>query len=140
MLKRDITYKDFDGNEVTETFYFNLSRTELVDLELSYDGGLEAAINRIIESKDVKALINEFKRIVLESYGVKSEDGKRFIKNDEVREAFSQTAAYDSLFFELATNADAAADFVKGIVPFELTELSQPNVENVQLPPAPPTS
>lgn len=140
MLKRDITYKDFDGNEVTDTFYFHLSKTELMDLELSYQGGLEATINRIIETKDVKSLINEFKRIILAAYGVKSEDGKRFIKTDELREQFTQTAAYDALFFELATDAEVAAEFIKGIVPVDLSNLSVAEVETVQLPPVPPTS
>lgn len=122
MLKRNITYKDFNGEEVTETFYFNLTRTELIELEVSYEGGLQAAIQRIIEENDPKKLIMEFKRIVLLAYGVRSEDGKRFMKSDQIREEFSQTAAYDELFMELATDDDAAADFVKGIIPSDLVQ------------------
>lgn len=140
MLKRDITYKNFDGTEVTDTFYFHLSRTELMDLELSYQGGLEATIRRIIETKDLKSLIEEFKKVILASYGVKSEDGKRFIKTDELRKEFTQTAAYDALFFELATNAEIAAEFINGIVPADLGDLQAANTETVPLPPPPPSS
>lgn len=144
MLKRDITYEDFNGETKTETFYFNLTKTEIVELELSYEGGLEAAIQRIIKAEDVKSLIKEFKRIVLLAYGVRSEDGKRFIKNDELREEFSQTAAYDALFIELATNDTAAASFVKGIIPTDMAkqidnvELGQNVQQAFTLPPVPP--
>jgi len=120
MLKRNITYEDFNGETVTDTYYFNLSKTEIVELEFEYEAGLEQALQRIIETKDHKALIAEFKKIVLLAYGVKSEDGKRFIKNDELREEFSQTAAYDALFMELATDANAAGDFVTGIIPKDM--------------------
>ena len=117
MLIRPITYENFDGETVTETFHFNLSKSEIVELQVSYKEGLEAAIARIVRTEDKKQLIEEFKRIILLSYGERSEDGKRFVKNDELREAFSQTAAYDSLFIELATDDTAAADFIKGILP-----------------------
>jgi len=117
MLKKDITFTDYNGDEVTETYYFNLSRAELVELEVSYSGGIEAAITRIIETRDVRNLIKEFKKIILLSYGVRSEDGKKFIKNQELRDDFTQTAAYDALFMELATDADAAAVFMNGIIP-----------------------
>jgi len=145
MLKRDITYEDFNGETVTETFYFNLTKTEIIQLQFGYEGGLEAAIRKIIESEDGKQLIDEFQKIVLASYGVKSEDGKRFIKTEELREEFKQTAAYDQLFMDLATNEDAAADFIKGVVPKDLTEELQrlaaaptpPATVDVPLPPPP---
>lgn len=136
MLKREITYEDFDGNQVTETFYFNLTMTELVELEAGREGGLQAALQRIIETNDRQALVKEFKSIILMAYGIKSEDGKRFIKNDELRDAFTQTAAYDALFFELATKADAAADFIKGITPKDVSR--QIAIAEVNLPPGPP--
>ena len=122
MLKRDITYEDFDGEKTTETFYFNLTKSEIVELEVAYDGGLQAALLRIVKTNDRKNLVAEFKKIILLSYGQKSEDGKRFIKSDELREGFSQTAAFDALFIELATNDDAAATFLKGIVPKEFSQ------------------
>jgi hypothetical protein len=140
MLKRDITYENFNGVKETETFYFNLTRTEIVELELSYDGGLEVSIQRIIDAQNVKALITEFKRIVLLAYGVRSEDGKRFMKSDELREAFSQTAAYDALFMELATDDNAAAIFIKGIIPSDMSKEID-KIEGQQtfnLPPVPP--
>lgn len=120
MLKREITYEDFDGNSQTEVFYFNLTKTEIIGIEVDYEEGLEAALKKIIASNDRKSLVEEFQKIILMSYGVRSEDGKRFIKNDQLREEFSQTAAYDSLFIELSTDAKAAADFVNGIIPKDL--------------------
>lgn len=134
MLKRDITYEDFDGEQVTETFYFNLTKSEIIELEVSYKEGLQAALLRIVKAQDNKTLIAEFKKIVLLAYGERSEDGKRFIKNDEIREAFSQTAAYDALFMELATSDDAAATFIKGVVPKDFAK----EIEKTQDVPLPP--
>ena len=122
MLKRTIKYEDFDGNLISEDFYFNLSKSELIELEVQYDKGLGETLQDIVKENDFKKLIAEFKRLVLLSYGVKSEDGKRFIKSDELREEFSQTPAYDALFMELATNDNAAADFIQGIVPRDMAE------------------
>lgn len=144
MLKRDITYEDYNGETVTDTFYFNLTKTEIIELEVGYEGGLEMAIQRIIEAKDNRSLIEEFKKIVLAAYGVKSEDGKRFIKSATLREEFSQTAAYDALFMDLATNEDAAAKFITGIIPKDLAEAvpdkPSQNIQTVELPPPPPTA
>lgn len=134
MHKREITYTDYNGEEVTDTFYFNLTKSELVELEVNYEAGLESTIKKIIETKDNKALIEQFKRIILLAYGVKSDDGKRFIKNDATREEFSQTAAYDSLFMELATNDSSAATFVTSILPRDMTPVSDKPV----LPPPGP--
>ena len=122
MLKRQITFEDFNGDKCTETHYFNLSKAELVEMEVIYKEGFEVHVQRIIESKDNAALIKEFKDIILMSYGEKSADGKKFVKNDELREAFSQTAAYQELFIELATKDGAADDFIIGVVPKELSQ------------------
>jgi hypothetical protein len=139
MLKREITYEDFNGEKATDTFYFNLTKTEIIELEVSYEGGLEAALKRIVATNDSKNLIAEFRRIVLLAYGVKSDDGKRFIKSNELREEFSQTAAYDALFMELATNDEAAATFIKGIIPKDMTqEVAKSEVSVLPLPPQPP--
>jgi hypothetical protein len=126
MLKRDITYEDFNGDPQTESFYFNLSKPELVELEFSFKGGLAAAIQKIIDSKDYGLLISEFKKIILMSYGIKSEDGKSFIKSEELSHKFSQTAAYNALFIELATNENSAADFITGIIPKDMKPANQP--------------
>lgn len=133
MLKREIKYENFDGNEVTDTYYFNLTRSEMIELEVGYKDGLEAALRRIIETNDRQKLIAEFKNLVLLSYGVKSDDGKRFIKSDQLREEFTQTPAYDALFMELATNDDAAATFIKGIVPKDFSK-EMDKIQDVQLP------
>ena len=117
MLKKTITYNDYNGVERTEDFYFNLSKAELMELEMSTSGGLAEMINRIVAAQDAPAIINIFKKLVLKAYGEKSPDGKRFIKSDEIATAFSQTEAYSILFMELATNADEASKFVNGIIP-----------------------
>jgi hypothetical protein len=133
MFKRDVTYEDFDGEEVTETFYFNLSKRELIELEVEYKEGLQDALQRIIKANDNKTLIFEFQKIVLLAYGIKSDDGRRFIKTPTVKEEFSQTAAYDSLFMELATNAEAASAFINGIIPKDIAqaaEKSEPATNN----------
>lgn len=117
MLKKTITYVDFDGNERTETFYFNLTQAEVAEMEMSTKGGLAEKINRIIESQDGEMIIAMFKEIVAKAYGEKSADGKYFVKTKENREAFMQTQAYSDLFMELATSTDAATAFINGIVP-----------------------
>lgn len=120
MLKREISYEDYNGNQVTEAFYFNITKPELIELELEAEGGLGAMIERIIETKNHNELIKQFKRLVLMAYGEKSEDGKRFVKSDKMREEFSQSAAYSALFMELATDDNAAAIFLKGVLPKDL--------------------
>lgn len=117
MLKKTITYTDYNGVERTEDFYFNLTKAEIMEMEMTTVGGMAEAITQIINAKDIPAIINVFKDIVLKSYGEKSPDGKRFIKSDEITTAFAQTEAYSQLFMELATDADAAAEFVNGITP-----------------------
>ena len=117
MLKKTITYTDYNGTERTEDFYFNLSRAELMEMEMSTTGGMIELIQRIVAAQDSPAIIKIFKELVLKAYGQKSADGKRFIKSDELSTEFAQTEAYSQLFMELATDADAAAKFVNGIVP-----------------------
>lgn len=119
MLKKTITYTDYNDTERTEDFYFNLNKAELTEMELSTNGGLAEMITKVVNAQDGPEIIKIFKDVVLKAYGVKSPDGRRFIKNDEVRDAFAQTEAYSVLFMELATNADAAAEFVNGIMPAE---------------------
>jgi len=117
MLKQTIKYTDFDGNEREEDFYFNLTKAELMEMELSTEGGLEKRIKAVVAAQDTKAIINIFKDIIIRSYGVKSPDGKRFIKNDDVRDEFVQSEAYSELFMQLATDEKAAANFINGITP-----------------------
>ncbi len=117
MLKKTITYTDYNGTERTEDFYFNLSKAEAMEMEMGTSGGLTETIKKIVAAQDSPSIIKIFKDFILKAYGEKSLDGKRFIKSKEISEAFSQTEAYSQLFMELATNADAAAEFVNGIVP-----------------------
>ena len=117
MLKKSITYVDYNGVERTEDFYFNLSKAEIMEMELSTVGGLAEMINKVVATQDAPSIIRIFKDLVLKAYGEKSADGKRFIKSEALATEFSQTEAYSNLFMELATDADAAAAFVNGIVP-----------------------
>lgn len=126
MLKKTITYTDFNGMERSEDFYFNLTQAEVMEMEMSTVGGLSEMIQRIIAAQDTPSIIKVFKDLVLKSYGEKSADGKRFIKTPEIAEAFSQTEAYSVLFMELATNADSAAAFVNGIIPKSKAQQSLP--------------
>ena len=126
MLKKTITYTDFDGNERSEDFYFNLSKAEIMEMELGVSGGMSQMLNKIVAAQDSERIIKIFKEIILKAYGEKSPDGRRFIKSEELSTAFSQTEAYSQLFMELATNADAASKFVNGIVPANTTQIAAP--------------
>ena len=120
MLKERINYTDFNDVEREEDFYFNLNEAELTEMEMGVEGGLAEMITRIVEAKDAPAIIKVFKELILKAYGEKSPDGKKFIKSDELSLAFSQTNAYSKLFMKLATDSDAAAKFVNGIIPANL--------------------
>ena len=122
MIKKTVTYTDYNEVERTENFYFNLSKAEVLEMEMSTAGGMAESIQKIIDAKDTPAIIRVFKDLVLKAYGVKSDDGRRFIKSKELSEEFAQTEAYSQIFMELATDADAAAKFVNGIVPADLAQ------------------
>ena len=122
MLKKTMTYTDYNGIERTEDHYFNLSKAEIMEMEMSTTGGLAEMIKRIVAAQDQPAIIKIFKELILKAYGVKSADGKRFVKSEEISIEFSQTEAYSQLFMELATDADAAAAFVNGIIPADMAK------------------
>jgi hypothetical protein len=137
MLKREITYQDFfDGETVTETLYFNLTKTEILKLEASYDDGLQDTLMKMIRERDMKTILEEFERIVLLAYGRRA--GNRFEKSDQIREEFKQTAAYDALFMELATDTNAQVAFVKGILPPEFAQAAEKAQAEDRFPPPPP--
>lgn len=117
MLKETIKFEDYNGVERTEDHWFNLSEAEIMEIELGTTGGFAEMIEKIIAAKDTPSIIKIFKDLILKAYGQKSSDGRRFIKSKELSEEFSQTEAYSVLFMKLATDADAAARFVNGIIP-----------------------
>ena len=117
MIKETIKYFDFDGNERTESFYFNLTKAECMEMELSASGGLEKTIQRILEAKDTKMIVETFKDLILKAYGEKSPDGKHFFKSPEISARFAATEAYSELFMKLASDAEEATRFFNGIVP-----------------------
>lgn len=124
MLKKTITYEDWNGKTRTEDFYFNLTRTECAELEFGLGPGksLSSSFQTLIDNNDMGVIVATVKKLLLTAYGVKSDDGRRFIKNDEVREAFEQNPAFDQIYMELATNAEYAADFLTAILPSNVTE------------------
>lgn len=129
MLKKTINYTDFNGVKATEVVYFNLTKAEVAEMELesstlkadgTMTGGMQAMLNSVVESGSGKQIIAVFKEILSKSYGIRSEDGKRFIKTPEAFEEFTQTAAYSEFFMGLITDADAASNFVKGVMPADM--------------------
>ena len=126
MLQKNIKYVDYNGVEREEVFLFNLTKAELMEMELGTTGGLTEMIQKIIQTKDQPSIIKIFKELILKAYGEKSADGKRFIKTDEhgnpLSRAFSETEAYSNLFMELSTDDKAAAAFVNGIIPEGLSK------------------
>jgi len=122
MLKKTITYTDYDGNERTEDFYFNLTKAECIKLQFGTTGGLEKLIRKIIAEQDATKVLPIFEEIVLSAYGEKSMDGRRFIKSKELSEEFKQTEAYSQLFMELMTDSSAATDFINGIIPEPMSQ------------------
>jgi hypothetical protein len=140
MFTKAIKYKDFNDNEVTENAYFNLSKSELMELEFSQQGGFETFLKRIIETNDNPELFKLFKSIILMSYGRKSDDGKRFVKTQELRDEFEQSPAFGELLMEIIMDPEESmAAFIKGVMPADFVPaevLAQPKP---QLPPPPST-
>ena len=122
MLKKTITYKDYNGVERTEDFMFNLTKAEILEMQLTKDGGMDAAIKKIVDAKDAPEIMKVFKDLILKSYGIVSEDGRRFIKSKEISDCFAQTEDFSMLMMELATDTDAASEFVTGIGPAAATQ------------------
>ena len=122
MIKKTVTYKDLNGTERTESFYFHYYESEILEMELSVDGGFAERIQRIIEAKDQPTLIRVIKKFVLDAYGVKSDDGKQFIKNDAVRDSFKQCPAFSKIFMDLVLDDKLASEFVNGVVPEDMAD------------------
>jgi hypothetical protein len=125
LLKKTLTYENFNEEEVKEDFFFHLSQAELVELELNHTGGMSAALQRIIDAEDGAGIVEEIKTIITMAYGVRSLDGKKFIKNEELIKDFRSTGAYDALFMELVMDSDKALQFVRGIMPRGMVEQAE---------------
>jgi hypothetical protein len=125
VLKKSITFTDFNGDEVTEDHYFNLTKAELVELEMSHEGGLKESLENVVAAEDGGRIIEEMKKIIMKAYGKRSADGKRFIKTEDLRQEFESSEAYSELFMEMVTKADAAAEFVVGIMPKGMVDDNQ---------------
>ena len=133
MYKKTISYTDYNGTDRTEDFYFNFTKAELAEMELSVSGGMQAMLTKIINAQDTPKLADLFKQIIFKAYGEKSADGKRFIKSEELSREFSQTEAYSILYMEMATDDKAAAEFINGVIPADLqSELDEDAVANLR--------
>lgn len=138
MIKKTVKYKDYNGNEREDVCLFNLDEAELMEMELSTTGGLSTTIEKIVQEQDTAKIIEMFKDIVLKSYGKISDDGRRFIKNDELRDEFRQSKAYSTLFMELATDAEAATKFIEGVIDIDQNDPRLALVKKNNAIPAPP--
>ena len=139
MIKKTIKYTDYNGNEREDVCMFNLDEAELMEMELSTTGGLSSTIEKIVQEQDTAKIIAMFKDIVLKAYGQISDDGRRFIKNDTIREEFQQSKAYSTLFMELATDAEAATKFIEGVIDVDQNDPRLALVKKNNNPiPAPP--
>ncbi len=117
MFKHNIKYTDYTGTERNEVFYFNLSKAELMEMELSTTAGVEEMIRMMIQTNDNAKIVQTFKDLILKSYGIKSEDGKRFIKSSELREQFEQSEAYSEFFMAMLNNEDGLqTKFINGVI------------------------
>lgn len=125
MLKREVTYENYDGVEVKETFYFNLTRSEIIMMGMEEDGDVAERLQAILDKKDGKQIVKTFHDLLLRSYGEKSADGRRFVKSAELSKAFSETPAFDVIFEEMMTNPDKALDFINGLIPKQYREAVQ---------------
>lgn len=122
MIKKTVTYIDYNDVERTETFYFHFTEAEILDMEMGTEGGFAERVQRIIDAKDQTSLLKVIKNFVLDAYGVKSEDGRRFIKSKEVKDAFVECPAYSEIYMELLTDDTVAAEFVNKVIPDNMQE------------------
>lgn len=134
MLKKTITYTDYEGNQRTEDFYFNLTKTELVKMQLENGDAFADKIRAIIKAKDTAEIIKLFEEIVLKAYGVKVDGGRRFAKSAAAVQEFLETPAYDELYMELISDPKKFAAFINGLIPSDLAEQVKKMQESGQIP------
>ena len=133
MIKKTIDYVDYNGVKRSEDFYFNLNEAELTEMELSTKGGMSSMLEDIVAADNTQKIIDVFKKLILSAYGEKSDDGRRFIKSEELAVGFSQTEAYVKLFMELATDTKAAIDFVNGVMPANIEEIKEEDIKQLSV-------
>ena len=131
MIKKTIKCKDFDGNSYEEELYFHLSKGELIDMAVEEDGDLLDRIMKIAREDDPIKIIPIMKNIILRAYGVKSSDGKSFIKDEETTKNFKYSQAFSELYTELSTDSQKAAEFINGIMP-EFDKETQKKIEEAR--------
>lgn len=131
MIKWPITYTTYNDETITEDFYFNLNKAELVQLQFNANGSYSNFMERIMNERDYKTLGEEFRNIILSAYGKKSDDGKQFRKSDAIREEFENSAAFAELYIELISGGEAATKFFTGILPKDLQGEAQKNAQNL---------
>ena len=122
MIKWPVTYTDYNGDVVNEDYYFNLNKAELIQMQFDANGTYAGFIQRIVDDRDYKSLGKEFRKIILDAYGKKSDDGRRFIKNQEMRDEFEQSEAYATIYYDLLSDEDKMTKFIQGILPADLRE------------------
>ena len=138
MLKKTIKYTDYDGNVREEDFYFNLNKSELIELSVSKDGGIETVLTRLIKQQNVKEILEIIQKLILKAYGEKSDDGKVLLKSDEISQRFKCTEAYNELFCDLAEDSKKALEFIHGLIPKDVlekmieAEKNQPQITDAQ--------
>jgi hypothetical protein len=158
MHARTMTYTNFDDEEVTEVFHFNMSKSDIIRLEAEKKGGFSEYLKEMVKTEDTPTLLAQFERILLMSFGIKSPDGKHFDKSEEISARFKNHAAYDKLFWEIFNDQDKLAEFLIEIAPKETKEAMRkdfaeqkkadeaeaavaptPAIAPTPMPPTPPT-
>jgi hypothetical protein len=122
MIKKVIKYTDYNDVEREEAFWFNLSKSELSRMAMSQEGDMSEKIRDMVKAKDTKAILQIFEDIILKAYGIKSEDGKRFMKSEDISRSFVESPAYDELYFELIQDGEKMANFISALLPKDLAE------------------
>lgn len=122
MIKKTVNYEDFNGEKVTEDCYFNLSKAELLEMNFEKAGGLDNYAKSIINARDVATMMAIYKELLLKAYGVKTPDGKHFMKNEQIRMEFECSPAYSEIYTELISDEKAAAEFFNGVIPKDLAD------------------
>lgn len=129
MISKVIKFKDFKGVERTEEHFFHFTQAELLEMQMSEQGGFDAMIKRLIAAQDQPGIMAAVKDIIRKSYGRISPDGRKFEKSEAIWKDFEQTEAFSKLFVELYTDSDKAADFVNGLIPEGLPKPTQAQIE-----------